>query len=646
MSYLDFPRLHFSGLFYTGPNTVNNYITSYDPTVPLTNAQQQYISDPKAFGAPAGWNPLGVAQWWLEECTVLSAVDSAGAPVTSDPVLNSSIQSPSPKTPMLDGTGGYYDLAKMVDLDTLQQSRSALYGVRIACILADKSGFQGLMTVPELRQLNGRISGAQSSWGAVGTWMGTLQNVQWTPNITSPFLNSLKAASPNGLNVKLTVDLHQNNPKNVFTAGDQFCYGRVLASIGPAAATELPEVVPGRCLQTFVPSSSPSVLTASIPKAQDGTPLAGRNLVVADMIALGEQRAGAQTTALTSAAPTPWNPAFAIIRSVQTPTGTQTLLSIDISACILLNASPPDKPVVSDGTFEVDSCVVGVFNLATKTFKAFVNGAININPEYQKLDTPTTPKITTLVKNSCVFTFQILPADGTSYQTNPLAIQVGGVTVAQEYSSGYWMDVSVSSQRLECGSGQTGQATLMVRKFGNPVANQPPPITYETDVVGPVDDTPTTDIGIVLGNTDANGLAPITTNVNAGSLNLPQYRQPLDSELCAVIMKDPDQNLIGDGNRYEPYELSVLLFNAYTVPTNPAWSDVSAIFGAYARMYPGMKSRFDISDQSTVMGDPETVLAHMDVDIGDPTYMPVTRDLSPSKMQMIVSWLKSQIKQS
>src|SRR5215216_2093211 len=100
MSYLDVPRLHFSGLFFTGPSTINNIIQNYDPSVQLEQGGQ-YLQN-------ALWNPLGVAQWWLEECKVLSAIGSTGAAVaSSDTVIGAAVQSPSPKTPMSDGTGGF-----------------------------------------------------------------------------------------------------------------------------------------------------------------------------------------------------------------------------------------------------------------------------------------------------------------------------------------------------------------------------------------------------------------------------------------------------------------------------------------------------------------------------------------------------------
>lgn len=593
-----------------------------------------------AAGGPAGWNPLGVAQWWLEECTVLSAVGTGGVEVAaSDAVIGALVESPSPKTPMSDGQGGFYDIAKMVDLDPDQQGRSALYGLRIAVTLPNGAGLQGLMTVPEIRQLKARIAIAQSSWGAVCNWMGTLQDVQWSGDISgSPLLMALQAVSAQGLAVKLTVDLHQNNPGNNFTSGDVFFYGRVLGSIGPALPGELAQVLPGRCLQKVTPAATAAALDRAMPTGQ--RVLQGRDRVVAQTMALGALR-DSLTTEAAAAAPAPWNPAFAIVRQADS----QNLLSIDIGGCILLQATQdPNNPsgLASDGKFEVDSgIVVGVFNLATKKFVAFANGAISIVPQYQQLS--STPKNCMLVKNSCVFTIPLTAADGDSYKTNPLAIQVNGTTVAQEYDSGYWIDVSVSSQRLECGSSQTGQSQIMVRKFGNAVVDEKPPVTSSVQLIdwtqGGPSLSPSTDVAISFGKTDANGLADITTTVTVTDIALPPTRQPLGSQVYYILMSDSNKRPIGDGGRQTP-GLSILLWSAFAAPANPSWSDISPTFTAYARLYPGMKSRLDISDEATVVAFAPVVHAMMSGDISDPSYMPVTRDLSPSKIAMILSWLK------
>ena len=265
----------------------------------------------------------------------------------------------------------------------------------------------------------------------------------------------------------------------------------------------------------------------------------------------------------------------------------------------------------------------------------------------------STQKNCQLVKNSGVFTIPLTAAEAGNASANPLAIQVNGTTVAQENSSGLWMDVSVSSSRLECSGGQLGQAQVMVRKFGEPVAGAPPPITPVVQLVqwilkdgkwkNPKILPSSTDVDISMGHTDANGVADITIRVNVPDITIPEIREPLDSQMYLISLNDPDGNTIGD---LQP-TLSVLLWKAFQAPANPSWRDVGAIFTAYARLYPGMKARLDISDEATVIAAAGGILSnHMDLPIDDPAYMPVTRDLSPSKMAMIVSWLRLVSKQA
>jgi len=56
MSYLDFPRLHFSGLLYNYPNTINNSTANFNPATQLTDANGAYIYD------VVSWAPLGSGQ--------------------------------------------------------------------------------------------------------------------------------------------------------------------------------------------------------------------------------------------------------------------------------------------------------------------------------------------------------------------------------------------------------------------------------------------------------------------------------------------------------------------------------------------------------------------------------------------------------
>jgi hypothetical protein len=104
-----------------------------------------------------------------------------------------------------------------------------------------------------------------------------------------------------------------------------------------------------------------------------------------------------------------------------------------------------------------------------------------------------------------------------------------------------------------------------------------------------------------------------------------------------ISMTDPDQNPTGDGAP----AISVLLWNPFQGPVNPAWSDVSPVLTGYARLYPGMKSILDIGDETTVTGFAPALLARMSAPMLDPAFMPVTRDLSPTKTEMVLTWLKS-----
>lgn len=88
--------------------------------------------------------------------------------------------------------------------------------------------------------------------------------------------------------------------------------------------------------------------------------------------------------------------------------------------------------------------------------------------------------------------------------------------------------------------------------------------------------------------------------------------------------------------------ISVLAFSKTEMPPHPSWyPDIQPIFQQYANLYPIM-SRHLID-----LGDYESVLPHLRIlDMAfslprsDPNHMPVTRDLSSAKRDMILRWLR------
>ena len=180
----------------------------------------------------------------------------------------------------------------------------------------------------------------------------------------------------------------------------------------------------------------------------------------------------------------------------------------------------------------------------------------------------------------------------------------------------------------------------MARQWGQPLVGQQP-VSWQMQVT---DESrrpkPTQDITIsYTGDTDANGIVTLVAKAVDQAVTLPSSRQPLDSQIYFGVFVDSTNTPIGDGT--SNYNLSVLFWPPFQAPSSPTWdADVGPILDAYARLYPGMKGRLDIGDETTVKGFAGAMYGRMSLPFDDPAYMPVTRDLAPPKVKMILDWLK------
>jgi hypothetical protein len=642
MSYLDVPRIHFGGLFFTNPSTINNYDASFDPSVQLTGPQGQYLMDnPDGQGGPAGWNAVGTAQLWLSECTVLSAVGPAGTPVTGDPILGAAVESPSPATPKTTPDGkGFYDIAKLVDLDPDQQLRSAVYGLRIYVTIPGGAGFSGLLSVPELQFLGfTRVPNGGGSWGAVGTWMGQIPQVSWSGDVaSSPFLVQFQQACQQGIAVKLTTDLHQNIPTTRLNPGNMFCYGRVMGSLGPIQPGELAQVVPGRRIAPPPPPSSSFGLEAV---AEDEAPSAIGPRTINDL-ARQASLGAAESFGLEAVTPlAPWSTAFARI----SPVAGGSMLHVDLGGSIPLQGSVDANDVgTSNGRFVVDSGIsIGILT-APGTVQPLAKGQVSFASQYQALNSQN--KQVDLVTGSGLVDIPLMPNEAALLRNAPLAVTVNGTTVLQEPANGFLIGTQPFSLRLEPGTSATLQ--LMARKFGQPIVGQQPLSSWRIFARGTTVQ-PSTNVSVAwAGSTDANGIATLKISTVSTDPALPAFREPMDSQVYSIYLFDPSGQLVDDGYGQRMgstnVSVSVLRFQSYTAPASPTWpQDVGPILQAYARLYPGMKDRLDIGDEATVKGFAISLLQRMALPFLDPAYMPVTRDLSPAKMAMILAWLRTQV---
>jgi hypothetical protein len=87
---------------------------------------------------------------------------------------------------------------------------------------------------------------------------------------------------------------------------------------------------------------------------------------------------------------------------------------------------------------------------------------------------------------------------------------------------------------------------------------------------------------------------------------------------------------------------AVRVFDRFDPPKNPNWvRDIQPIFQRYANLFPSMQRVFDLGNYNHVVKYRTTIRATMLLPMTAPNYMPVTRDLSPGKRDMIMKWLEA-----
>jgi hypothetical protein len=136
--------------------------------------------------------------------------------------------------------------------------------------------------------------------------------------------------------------------------------------------------------------------------------------------------------------------------------------------------------------------------------------------------------------------------------------------------------------------------------------------------------------------TGANGSAALT--LTAGDPGNP--RQYIDGQVYGVTYAPggaaPPYGSVGNSSQI----LNALVFSGYEVPAEPDWMcDVQPIFQQYANLYPVMRPIVDLSDYASVVSRQAALLNVFGRKWEDPNYMPVTRDLSGPKQEMILKWL-------
>ena len=624
-SYLDVPRIHFAGKFRADVNTRNNDPCNFDTSLPVSDGQE--------------WNFNGTSEWEFIDTRVTSVIDCNGYNDPKSSLIGAEFFSNQEQP-----------LAKIVDLDVDFQL-SSLYGLKVGLKVNGQTLFLGDWSPSvavrdmwnKMKCTTNEDVHRDAMYGASST--SRITNIKWFPSNLSPDLQ-IAANSGNG-DLFVAISYNYYNQK-AFTVGD------ITGTIGVANDGEPLNAGGSRKLETTKPK-----LTFS-----QGHKCADFRVK--------------EPHSWTHIAP------FIVDKS-------RSKLVIDISSAfpVDINNEPVDLGVLWFGVLEHDESV-SIFGdqipyKKMETFKTY-SGILEYDLTgdiIEKLE----DSLLVIVKEVSESgnespTDSFLPVKETflSLQATPHKVQL----LLKELlyyvrPMDYYMD------RLEYQS--TRNMTLLVSQFGKPAAKGVTVRVHNAVQVIPEEGV-VADKGVA--QTDDSGQAKFTFEVQHRIPKRRKYYVEEGSQKCPPVTVqwqkfDHPKNVHNvkvetkkqlriselpiDGQVYHfyycvdedinnqcnipddfgglqlffsPNILSFLAFSTIEYKRPYTWvHDIKPIFHQVHHLHYIMRTILDLRNYTAVTLPHNIELLRMSFtkDFTDPGYMPVTRDLSPTKRNMILEWL-------
>ena len=617
-SYLDVPRIHFRGKFRADVNSRNNANCNFDPSLPLYPGQE--------------WNLNGTSEWELIDTVITAVVDRDGKEVSTSPLLGGELFSNRERP-----------LAKIVDLDVDFQI-STLYGLNIGLRVGDKTVLWGKLSPSVIvREMWVKLKCAESQphdaiYGTLST--SRITDIVWS---SSPVIQGLKEATScedctGDLAVSITVYLYSD---------ETFTIGSILGTIGVAKSGEPLNAGGDRHLE----STKPHIIFPP------------------DHPCKGSE-ANYQTDPWTNYAP------FTVDES-------RNVLVMDISNAFPITGA--NQPI------DLGELWLGVLG-DDNSVSIFGDAIPYLDPDLQNRGGIIEQSVDsgTLDASLLVIVKEVLEDEVDGDNVYPLkeafpALRSTNnqVQVFLKESLYYIRPMGYYLDRLQYSMKDSSDMTLHVTRYGKPVESA----TVKVGVPPVLTVLPRDGITAVQGTkqTDSNGLVTFTFQVTS---SIPFPRRYITSQ-CAQESTTNSEILSGkdvrnhnkqdiksaeadsngrhtlpiDGQVYnfyfcvdvpgncEPPDsllsnvlLTFLAFSTtdYTRPYN--WVDhVQPIFEQVHHLHYIMRTILDLSNFTEVTSyhNRELLRISFEKEITDPNYMPVTRDLSPTKRLMILEWLKN-----
>jgi hypothetical protein len=622
MSYLNIPRLHFTGKFLADPSTVDNNDANWDPNIPLSNDQsaEGYVY----------WNPTGTHNFKFLDCTVRGAANDQGmftAP-SNDPIIGARVLCSSPYP------------AKLVDLDPDNQNVSQIWGMELQVNIADPTdpaktlasvtgtlstfvNGQPLAAVAfgDLWNRSANIPPAQAGMETMcAAFHGllVLSNTAWVNAAASPLLAALQAVSPNTLSIRFNVDSYQSD-----NTQSNFTYGRVVGTIGPVLAGDAPRSTPRRLAPVGFSTDAPPIFSSYGPAGAAWD--AQRSVLILD---LGNCIPTVATLPPSGTGPVPvpdagWPiPTATLQLTIPGPSVNPNASHTNLKSRTAFRATSGAPTVVGGSPFQ--------FSLEI-TYLTYA-GVIEIS---------VSPSIVGLLNQ------QPLTLTDITNSESP-------VVAVQEDALGRYVDVDVPFFRFN--PNDTAPVTLWATQFGQPWSGAVLPVQLQAAAYAsngnPFGQKPPPP-DVTWNNSDPQGALTLSANTlttnSYGTATL-----QLTASDPGTPRTYPDGQPGPDGQVYwitGPWAawgqiflfpgapINVLIFSSYLMPLQPNWDDhVGPILSTYARLYPYMKGIIDLSDYPTVVENAGAIQHVLNLPVDDPHHMPIVRDLSRDKLAMINQW--------
>jgi len=634
MSYLAGPRITFSGLFQADVSTINNEVRYYSNKdfQPDFQKRQPSGADPEG----GWWNPDGSGAFRLINCTVRGALWADGTWVT-DKTQDSAVG-------LFVGNALGRTAGKMVDLDPQMQMVSAIWGMGVRLTNGTGPGYvSGDFWPASFRDLMYRQPKTAPNNQPLGAaYTSILQNLVWNPAppVVSRVLDQMRDLVQRygpeaALSIRFSLYKYGRNYSDE-TAAQGYTFGNVIGAIGVALPSEPKSFVLGR---RFAPTKAPppgpppqalSYFDAMVDLTSSSVSLDLGSAIPLDDNANVKTDLGALSLAVLTVADTVSNgqPTFLPVGATLTasqfvkigdipytePGWLETTagivrLPLPAAALALIKDHPLAliKTVTQElrQTYTIQSreTVMGYLVRADE----FVQ---RLNPQSQYPDPQPTDSTTV-----AIYAAQW----GVPFDSTGLVVQQAGAD-PDEGTGGQDMDIPVPIMGWPLDVVTQTTATFSQGKAAMTVTASDPDgarLVYYTPPELKQGEQP-------------QKQAPLTAPYMDGQIYTLAYTL---QETAGWTSPTGQQHMLDN--------IYFHVRDGYAVNLNPSWADVAPILTQYGNLYPVMSKRLvDLSNEASVTANAATIELAFSLDMDDPNFMPVTRDLSPAKQQTLLAYLR------